>query len=69
MEFTPVDRLAAELHFTKAHESLRALATVLQPLAPDVASGVACPFCGNRVMRAATLCGSCWRKLDPSRES
>ncbi len=98
MEFTPVDRLAAELHFTKARESLRALATLLQPLAPDVASGVvraaiatavgalddaahaldvnavdgarvACPFCGNRVMRAATLCGSCWRKLDPSRGS
>lgn len=98
MEFTPVDRLAAELQFAKARESLRALGALLQPLAPDLPSGVvraaitaaagaldgaahaldangvdaarvACPFCRNRVMRAATLCGSCWRKLDPSRES
>jgi len=98
MEFTPVDRLAAEMHFANARESLRALAALLRPQAPGVASGVvhaaittaagaldgaahaldvtaadaarvACPFCGNRVMRAATLCGSCWRKLDPSRGS
>ena len=98
MEFTPVDRLAAEMHFAKARENLRALAALLPPLGPDGASGVvraaiatavgaldgaahaldanatdaarvACPFCGNRVMRAATLCGSCWRKLDPARGS
>ena len=98
MEFTPSDRLAAEIHFAKARESLRALAALLQPLAPGVTSDavraaittaagaldgaahaldangpdaarVACPFCGNRVMRAATLCGSCWRKLDLSGES
>jgi hypothetical protein len=25
----------------------------------------ACPFCGEVGMRAATRCGSCWRKLDP----
>jgi len=97
MEFTPVDRLAAEMHFAKARESLRSLAALLQPRAPDVASGVlhtaiatatgaldgaahaldvnaadaarvACPFCGHRVMRAATLCASCWHKLDPARE-
>jgi hypothetical protein len=24
-----------------------------------------CPFCGSAGMRAATRCGSCWRKLDP----
>lgn len=30
---------------------------------------IACPSCGSRVMRAATLCGSCWRKLDASRGS
>jgi hypothetical protein len=25
----------------------------------------ACPFCGSIGMRAATLCGTCWRKLEP----
>lgn len=25
----------------------------------------ACPFCGGIGMRAATRCGTCWRKLDP----
>ena len=25
----------------------------------------ACPFCGGVGMRAATRCGTCWRKLDP----
>ncbi len=25
----------------------------------------ACPFCGAVGMRAATLCGTCWRALDP----
>jgi hypothetical protein len=25
----------------------------------------ACPFCGSIGMRAATRCGTCWRKLDP----
>jgi len=24
----------------------------------------ACPSCGSVVMRAARLCGTCWRKLD-----
>jgi hypothetical protein len=98
MEFTPIDRLAAELYFAKARESLRALGALLQPQTPDGPSGVvrralatavgaldgaahaldanaadaarvACPFCGNRVIREATLCGFCWRKLDPARES
>jgi hypothetical protein len=94
MEITPSDRLAAEMHFAKARESLRALAALLQPLAPGAASGVlrtaiaaavgaldgaapaldanavdaarvGCPFCGNRVIRTATLCGSCWHRLAP----
>ncbi len=26
----------------------------------------ACPFCGGIGMRAATRCGTCWRKLVPS---
>jgi len=25
----------------------------------------ACPFCGSIGMRAANLCGYCWRKLQP----
>jgi hypothetical protein len=95
MEFTPSDRLAAEIHFAKARESLYALAALLEPLAPgataDVvraaittASGaldgaaraldarafdaarVPCPFCRNPAIRAATLCGTCWHKLDPA---
>ncbi len=98
MELTPSDRLAAEICFAKARESLRALAALLQPLAPGVTSnalraavttavgaldGAAqaldecapdaartpCPFCGNRVMRAATVCGACWHKLDRTPES
>jgi hypothetical protein len=24
----------------------------------------ACPYCGSVGMRAATLCGTCWRKLE-----
>jgi hypothetical protein len=31
--------------------------------APELRS---CPFCGSVGMRAATRCGACWRKLDPS---
>jgi len=30
---------------------------------------VACPTCGSRVMRDATLCLSCWRTLAPTRAS
>jgi hypothetical protein len=96
MDITPSDRLAAEILFAQARDSLRALAMLLGPLAPGITSDavraavttaasaldgaahvldgnaldaarVACPFCGNRVMRTATLCSSCWRKLDPSR--
>jgi hypothetical protein len=26
----------------------------------------ACPFCRSIGMRAATLCGTCWRKLPPA---
>lgn len=26
----------------------------------------ACPFCASLGMRAATRCGACWRKLEPS---
>ena len=98
MTFTPSDRLAAEIHFAKARESLRALSVLLHPLPPDItadairaavasavgaldaaadaldgsavdAARVRCPYCPNRVMRTATLCGSCWRKLDHARES
>lgn len=97
MDFTPSDRLAAQIHFAKARENLRALALLLQPLTPGVTSDtvraaittavdaldvaaqalevsaldaarVACPFCGNRVLRTAALCGSCWHKLAPSGE-
>jgi hypothetical protein len=25
----------------------------------------ACPFCGSVGMRPATLCGTCWRRLEP----
>ncbi len=31
---------------------------------PREATRVACPFCATRVMRDATLCFSCWHKLD-----
>lgn len=94
MEIAPNDRLAAEMHFAKARENLRALAALLQPAGAGAASSVVataittaaraldgaaaglgpdavdsarvpCPFCGNRVVRGATLCGTCWRKLAP----
>jgi len=38
MEFTPSDRLAAEIHFAKARENLQALTALLKPLAPGVTS-------------------------------
>jgi len=31
---------------------------------PQEAARVACPFCGTRVMRDATLCFSCWHNLE-----
>ncbi len=31
---------------------------------PREATRVACPFCASRVMRDATRCFSCWRKLE-----
>ncbi len=98
MEFAPSDRLAAEMHFAKARENLRALAALVKPVGPGTSSGavsaaiatasraldgaaqaldpngpdaarVPCPFCGNRVVRGATLCGACWRKLVPPQGS
>jgi hypothetical protein len=33
---------------------------------PRESTRVPCPFCGTRVMPAATLCLSCWRRLDAS---
>jgi DNA-directed RNA polymerase subunit RPC12/RpoP len=36
---------------------------------PREAARVACPYCGYRIMSDATLCLSCWRKLDPKRTS
>ena len=40
MELTPSDRLAAEIHFANARDSLRALAALLQPLAPGATADV-----------------------------
>lgn len=45
---------------------LTSWATLVEFLAlgppPDLRT---CPFCGGIGMRAATLCGRCWRKLVP----
>lgn len=46
--------------------ALDGAARALDPGAPDGAR-VACPFCGNPVVRAATLCGFCWRHLHAAR--
>jgi len=47
--------------------SLGALEEVQSLVAdPREAGRVACPFCAARVMRAATLCFSCWRRIEPS---
>lgn len=51
-----------------AVRALDGVADALDPNADDAAR-VACPFCKGRVMRAATLCGSCWRRLDDKRGS
>ena len=40
MEFTLTDRLAAEMHFAQARESLRAVAALLNPQGADGTSGV-----------------------------
>jgi len=34
---------------------------------PREVARVGCPYCGFRVMSDATLCLSCWRKLDPEK--
>lgn len=46
-----------------ASEALDVAAHALDGSAPDAAR-VPCPFCGNRVIWTATLCGACWHKLD-----
>ena len=51
------DALAASLGSLEAVQSL--------VTDPREAARVACPFCAARVMRAATLCFSCWRTLEP----
>jgi len=48
--------------------ALDGVAHALDANAADAAR-VDCPFCKGRVMRGATLCGSCWRKLDAPRGS
>jgi hypothetical protein len=49
-------------------DALGALDDALLEISPPSDDGrVPCPTCGYRVMRAATLCLSCWRKLDPMR--
>ena len=47
--------------------SLGALEEV-QSLVADAreARRVACPFCAAQVMPAATLCFSCWRRIEPA---
>jgi DNA-directed RNA polymerase subunit RPC12/RpoP len=36
---------------------------------PRESGRVACPYCSYRVMSDATLCMSCWRRLDPAKAS
>ncbi|HET6146645.1 MAG TPA: hypothetical protein VFH68_03880 [Polyangia bacterium] len=45
---------------------VRALAEVDKALTGDAEPArIACPSCARKVMPAATLCGFCWRRLDP----
>ena len=48
---------------TQVDEAVRLLAQGGEP--PD-ASRVACSFCGQLIVAAATLCGFCWRKRTPT---
>jgi hypothetical protein len=57
---TEVVRGAVQIAISSLDEVGRSLALD----EPDV-QRVACPFCGNLVMPAASLCGFCWRKLTP----
>ena len=42
-------------------DRLRPIITTLGPI-PEVRD---CPHCGRVGMRAATVCGHCWKKLPP----
>jgi Double zinc ribbon domain len=44
---------------------LAAWAKLVEFLALGAPAPRECPFCGSIAMRAATLCGICWRKLEP----
>ena len=45
---------------------LASWAELIEYLAPGPAPELrACPFCGSVGMRAATRCGTCWKKLVP----
>jgi hypothetical protein len=49
-----------------AESAVRALTEVDRALSTDDSIGrIACRFCGRQVMSAATMCGFCWRRLDP----
>ncbi len=61
-------RLAARVRVADADTAglLSAWARLVEFLALGPAPELrACPFCGGVGMRAATLCGTCWRRLDP----
>ncbi len=61
-------RLAARARATDAEMAglLSAWAKLVEFLALGPAPELrACPYCGGVGMRAATLCGTCWRRLDP----
>ncbi len=61
-------RIAARVGVTDADTAglLSAWASLVDFLALGPAPELrACPFCGGVGMRAATLCGTCWRRLDP----
>jgi hypothetical protein len=49
-----------------ATELLSSWAKLVEFLALEPAPELrACPFCGGIGMKAATRCGTCWKRLDP----
>jgi hypothetical protein len=57
--------VARTLVHSAVHVAMNELDGLDRALAPDEPGiqPIACPFCANRIMPAATLCGFCWRDL------
>ena len=57
-----VQHLATAIAELNAMDEERELALLRDSVLPADSPRVACAFCGNAMMPAATICGFCWRR-------